>query len=102
MNAKNRTVRAVFSTDPYIHLSLGKVTGSERAELFKNKIALFVYHKTSGIIQPVFKIAPPAGEQTVPLQKIKGYFNPAMVISVAASLPINVHTSRSISNTFLT
>ena len=33
------------------------------------------------------------------LQKIKGYFNPARVISVAASLPKNVHTS---SNTFLT
>ena len=30
------------------------------------------------------------------LQEIKGYFNPARVISVAASLPKNVHTSRSI------
>ena len=42
-----------------------KVTGSECAKLFKNKIALFFYHKTSGIIQPVFKIAAPAGKQTV-------------------------------------
>ena len=63
MNVKNRTVCAFRLTHTFTRL--GKVTGSERAKLFKNKLALFVHHKTSGIIQPVFKIAAPAGKQTV-------------------------------------
>ena len=63
MNVKNRTVCAFRLTHTFTRL--GKVTGSERAKLFKNKLALFVHDKSSGIIQPVFKIAAPAGEQTV-------------------------------------